>query len=90
MSNSIHNSISKAGGDNTNPVNRKKNSCEVTTKQSFPKLHCRKCATINPFSYYAPILFENKNEGTCVCFECVESRGWIDPTTGDLKKGITL
>jgi anaerobic ribonucleoside-triphosphate reductase len=27
MSNSIHNSISKAGGDNTNPVNRKKNSC---------------------------------------------------------------
>ena len=37
--------------------------------------------------YFAPVTYKGK--GTCICFNCVKSRGWLTPD-GDLKPDIEL
>lgn len=56
-------------------------------KINFPELTCRKCEKRNPMVYFAPVSIAGK--GTCVCFECAKSKGWIN-SHGDIKTGITL
>lgn len=53
----------------------------------LPQLTCRKCGVKNPLVYFAPVSVNGK--GTCICFNCAESRNWLD-VNGNIKKGVTL
>ena len=53
----------------------------------LPSVDCRSCKRKNPIVYFAPVTLDGS--GTCLCFECVKARGWID-RNGNLKSGIEL
>ena len=62
--------------------------------------YCRKCHGRNHLVFFAPVFvagIDARNStphpigvGTHICFDCAESRGWIDWKTGNLKQGVTL
>jgi hypothetical protein len=56
--------------------------------QMFAKMTCRKCGVVNPMVSYAPVI-AGTVEGTCICFNCVKARNWLD-VNGDLKSNINL
>jgi len=53
----------------------------------LPVFECRKCGAANPMVYFAPVVIDAV--GTCICFDCAESRLWLD-RNGDLRHGIEL
>ncbi|WP_299846365.1 hypothetical protein [uncultured Paracoccus sp.] len=55
----------------------------------LPRLTCRKCGSVNPIVYLAPVILPGDPSGSCICLDCADARGWLDPT-GNLKPGITL
>lgn len=55
----------------------------------LPRLTCRKCGRINPIVCLAPVALAGDREGTCICLDCADARGWLD-RDGNLKTGIEL
>lgn len=55
----------------------------------FPRLTCRKCPTVNPLAFLAPVVLPGAAEGTCICLPCARSRGWLG-SDDNLKPGIEL
>ena len=55
---------------------------------TFPPMTCRKCERLNPMVYFAPVAVE-PFPATCICFDCVKARGWLD-RDDNLKPGVTL
>ena len=53
----------------------------------FPQLECRKCGSLNPMVYFAPVVADRA--GTCICYDCAQARQWLD-RDGNLKAGIAL
>ncbi len=56
---------------------------------AFATLTCRKCGSINPLVYLAPVVIPGNVTGTCICHACAAARGWLDHD-GNLKTGISL
>ena len=53
----------------------------------FPQIECRKCGSLNPMVYFAPVVADRA--GTCICYDCAQARQWLD-RDGNLKAGIAL
>lgn len=53
----------------------------------LPPLACRKCGSVNPMVFLAPVILPGF--GSCICMDCARERGWLD-ADGNLKPGITL
>lgn len=68
--------------------------------QQFADSYCRKCGGKNHIVFFAPVFVSGidarngaKHDigiGSHVCFECAETRNWIDRKTGNLKQGVQL
>lgn len=54
----------------------------------FEPITCRKCEAANPIVYFAPVAVA-PFPATCICFDCVKARGWLD-MDGNLRAGIAL
>lgn len=57
--------------------------------QVFPQMKCRKCATENPMTYFAPVDGYADGSVSVICFDCAKSRGWLTGE-GNLKEGVQL
>ena len=61
---------------------------ETMLDQTFAQMTCRKCETVNPVVFFAPVNVA-PFPATCICFDCAKARQWVDQN-GDLKKDVTL
>lgn len=50
---------------------------------------CRKCGTVNPWVYLAPVPQVDDDQTSVICFDCAIARGWID-RDGNMQPGIEL
>jgi hypothetical protein len=55
---------------------------------TFAQMTCRKCEAANPIVYFAPVSVA-PFPATCICFDCVKARGWLD-IDGNLRAGVVL
>lgn len=56
--------------------------------ETFLQMNCRKCDTVNPMVYFAPVQID-AHKGTCICIACAIASGYTT-SQGDLKEGVTL
>ena len=54
----------------------------------LPRMTCRKCGSLNPFCYFAPVPVA-QGESICVCEPCARKSGFLD-RDGNLKPGYSL
>lgn len=52
-------------------------------------MECRKCGTLNPVVYLAPVAVAADLAGTCICLPCARARDWLD-ADDNLRPGIEL
>lgn len=56
----------------------------------FPIMDCRDCGKRNPLVFYGPKPMGPGKVWCCMCYDCVEKRGWINPRTGNLRDDVSF